>query len=254
MGRGRRDPPGMCGRARAPPNSDLTARYSHCRSAEDLDAPDPSPPPASHPSFIYFWSRGVNVTPQVFRPTCAPSPASAGWDPRQSRQHQGAERPSGAGVGAGVPQNSPRPVLPPPAGPGPLVDSVSPPRNRRTPAEGLGTCVRAVSARAGQGPALQAQPHPPRGESLSWALPGPAPPKARREPSPLGAPAQRLPVRAQAGRRTVPRRAAGRDARVGAQVGPHPAGLPSLQVTDVLSRRCRRRSSLSCCAEQGYRD
>lgn len=139
-------------------------------------------------------------------------------------------------------------------GPGPLVDSVSPPRNRRTPAEGLGTCVRAVSARAGQGPALQAQPHPPRGESLSWALPGPAPPKARREPSPLGAPAQRLPVRAQAGRRTVPRRAAGRDARVGAQVGPHPAGLPSLQVTDVLSRRCRRRSSLSCCAEQGYRD
>lgn len=35
------------------------------------------------------------------------------------------------------------------------------------------------------------------------------------------------------------------------QRGPYPAGLPSLQVTDVLSRRCRRRSSLSCCAEQG---
>lgn len=27
---------------------------------------------------------------------------------------------------------------------------------------------------------------------------------------------------------------------------PYPAGLPSLQVTDVLSKRCSRKSSLSC--------
>lgn len=36
--------------------------------------------------------------------------------------------------------------------------------------------------------------------------------------------------------------------------GTHPAGLPSLQVTEALCRRCRRRSCGSAWAEQGYSD
>lgn len=173
-------------------------------------------------------------------------------------------------MGVGVQQDSPRPLcrllL---LKPGPLADCCLPAQGPKDGSRETGHCGRGVSARAGRGPELQALPHPPRGESPSRASPGPAPPRARRQPSPLGArtatasregPAQRLRVSERAQRRMVraplatrrpgawwgPPARARRSGRAGAaaQGGDWPPG--ALAGAGLTRRGCRRCRSPTC--------
>lgn len=186
------------GGARAPqrrvaavlPRPALTLRSSCCGVAEGMGAPNSSPTP-SLVSFLHLLRAGDGRMPhpRFFRPTCAPClslrlagiPGSPG-----SRRQQTGRVELGWGWEYGGGLSPPRCVASSCWSQGHSRTAISPPRDRRTRAQGLGTGGRGVSARAGLVPGLQSLPHPPRGGSPSRALSGASASEARREPSPRG--------------------------------------------------------------------
>lgn len=167
--------------------------------------------------------------PSSFCPTCAPSLslwlAGIPGSPGSSREQTGSEC-----------QDSPRPAAsPPPAGVRATrgLPAISPPRDRRTRAEGLGTSDRGVIARPGCTPALRALAHPtPAVGPQAGPSPGPA-------PLPRGRLAQRLRASEGARRRMARAPLVTR--------GPEPGGAACRRAGAGLTPRgCRRCRSPTC--------
>lgn len=174
--------------------------------------------------------------PRSFCPTCAPSLslwlAGIPGSPGSSREQTGSEWSWGGGGGtAGL--SPPRCVASSCWSQGHSRTAISPPRDRRTRAEGLGTSGRGVSARPGWTPALRALPHrtPP-----PLRVPEPGPPQGRLlSPGATSAetPCVRGGTEAAGTRAPVARR----PERVRAGAGARRAGL-----TPRGCRRCRSRT------------
>lgn len=257
------------------PRPDLTSCSSGCAVTEGMGTPNPSPT-LSLASFHYLLGagEGVNAAPRSFCPTCAPCLflrlAGSLAVPAATRSRRGELSWDGGGGTDARRLSAPLCHL--------LLLESGPLADCHLPAQGTKNASTGTGYRwpTGQCPGLaqdQRCPNPRAASCLAGPYPEPAPPRPDGSPFPCGRPPLRPAGTVQCRLRASERgQGGGWCAPAGDQAArgpgttdggalvaaggcrPYPAGLPSLQVTDVLSRRCRRRSSLSCCAEQGYRD